>query len=180
MSGLEVLPIGEVDPAVVRRFFGRIPEGDRTFFREDVLAPGVVESWSGETAGQRFVALVDGDVVGYLALVQDMGWSAHVAEIRIVVDPAHRRTGIGLALARHAVLTAAGRGTRKLSVQVVAEQQPTIDMFASLGFSPEGLLKDHVRSASGEIHDLLLLAHDVDELWDTMSAAGISDAVESS
>jgi len=109
-----------------------------------------------------------------------MGWSAHVAEIRIVVDPAHRRTGIGLALARHAVLTAAGQGTRKLSVQVVAEQQPTIDMFASLGFSPEGLLKDHVRSASGELHDLLLLAHDVDELWDTMSAAGISDAVESS
>ena len=179
MSGLEVLPIGEVDAAVVRLFFGRIPEGDRTFFREDVLAPGVVESWSGETAGQRFVALVDGDVVGYLALVQDMGWSAHVAEIRIVVDPEQRRCGIGRALARHAVVTAAAQGTAKLTVHVVAEQQSTIDMFAALGFTPEGLMKDQVRSASGEVHDLLLLAHEVDELWDTMSAAGISDAVES-
>jgi ribosomal protein S18 acetylase RimI-like enzyme len=180
VSLFAIVPIGEIDPADVRAFFARIPEGDRTFFREDVLAPGVVEAWTGPASGQRFGALLDGDVVGYLALVPGVGWSAHVAEIRIVVNPEQRRSGIGRALARHAVLTAAGQGTAKLTVHVVAEQQPTIDMFAALGFSPEGLLKDHVRSASGEIHDLLLLSHDVDELWDTMSAAGISDAVESS
>ena len=35
-------------------------------------------------------------------------------------------------------------------------------MFTQLGFEPEGLLKDHVRSRAGEVHDLLVLAHFVE------------------
>ena len=39
-------------------------------------------------------------------------------------------------------------------------------MFSQLGFEPEGLLKEHVRSQAGEVHDLLVLAHFVEPLWD--------------
>ena len=178
MTALAIRPIAEIGMSAVRALFERIPDGDHTFFREDVLAPGVVESWAEDRAGHRFVAMIDDDAVGYLALIPGVGWSTHVVELRIVVDPDRRRKGIGRALARHAVVTAADHGWTKLMVNVVAEQQATIDMFAALGFAPEGLLKDHVRSTTGEVHDLLVLSHDVEELRDTMSVAGLDDAVD--
>jgi hypothetical protein len=37
-------------------------------------------------------------------------------------------------------------------------------MFTKLGFEQEGRLRRHVRSATGETHDLLVLSHFVDEL----------------
>ena len=49
-------------------------------------------------------------------------------------------------------------------------------MFTKLGFEAEGLFKDHVRDQAGELHDLLVLAHFVDDLWSTMATAGIDDA----
>ena len=45
-------------------------------------------------------------------------------------------------------------GMTKLVVEVVAEQEATVAMFTALGFEAEGLLKDHVRSRAGEVHDL--------------------------
>ena len=49
-------------------------------------------------------------------------------------------------------------------------------MFRSLGFDPEALLKDHVRDQTGELRDLMVLAHSVEESFATMAAAGIADA----
>ena len=68
-------------------------------------------------------------------------------------------------------------GTTKLVVEVVAEQEPTVAMFTKLGFEPEGLLKDHVRNQAGEVHDLLVLAHFVEPLWDAMRTTGVEDLV---
>ena len=38
MSAVDIRPIAEPDAGALRAFFLRVPEGDRTFFREDVLA----------------------------------------------------------------------------------------------------------------------------------------------
>jgi L-amino acid N-acyltransferase YncA len=96
----------------------------------------------------------------------------HVAEVRIVIDPAHRRQGVATRLARHAVITAVQSGIDKLFVNVVADETGTTAMFAALGFEAEGLLRNHVRGADGEVHDLLVLSHFVDEMVESMSAAG--------
>ncbi len=66
-------------------------------------------------------------------------------------------------------------GLRKLVVEVVAEQEGAVGMFQGLGFNAEGLLRDHVRDTSGRLHDLVLLAHSVQDQWEQMSAAGIAD-----
>jgi hypothetical protein len=68
-------------------------------------------------------------------------------------------------------------GATKLVVEVVAEQEPTVAMFSLLGFEPEGLLKDHVRSQAGEFRDLLVLSHFVEPLWASMRTAGVEDLV---
>jgi ribosomal protein S18 acetylase RimI-like enzyme len=99
-----------------------------------------------------------------------------VAEVRIVVDPDHRGRGVGQALARHAVLEALELGVAKLVVEVIADQEALVAMFVALGFEPEALLIDHVRDRSGELRDLLVLAHTVAEQWASMAAAGIVDS----
>jgi ribosomal protein S18 acetylase RimI-like enzyme len=139
-----------------------------------VAAPETVDRWMRLDAS-RSVA-VDGDsVVGYVAVVPLQGWSSHVGEVRVIVDPDRRGKGIGRALARHAVREALRLGLSKMVVEVVADQESTIALFRSHGFDPEALLVDHVRDRSGELRDLMILAHSVDESFASLSATGIAE-----
>ena len=54
---------------------------------------------------------------------------------------------------------------------------PAIGMFEALGFEPEALLRDHVRDKTGELHDLVVLAHLVEGTWSGMATAGLEDAL---
>jgi L-amino acid N-acyltransferase YncA len=171
---MEIRDLQAADRDAVERFLARVPEGDRTFFKEDVEAPGVVDAWT-RPGTARAVAVEDGEVVGYVALVPLHGWSSHVGEVRVIVDPDRRGRGIGRALAHRAVLEAVALDLRKMVVEVVADQEPTIAMFRSLGFDPEALLTNHVRDLSGELRDLMILAHSVEEQWSALAVAGIAD-----
>lgn len=173
----EVRALGPGDVDRLREFLAGVPEGDRTFFREDVLAPGVVERWLADPDRRCVIAVIGGEVAGYIAVVRGVGWSTHVAELRLVVSPAWRRRGVGRLLAQRGVIEAVEMGATKLVVEVVAEQEPTVAMFIGLGFEPEALLKDHVRSQTGEEHDLLVLSHFVDELWASLRTSGVEDLV---
>jgi len=50
-------------------------------------------------------------------------------------------------------------------------------MFRALGFDPEALLADHVRDRSGQLRDLMVLAHSVDDQWASMVTAGVVDDI---
>jgi L-amino acid N-acyltransferase YncA len=172
---MEIRRIEPGDRAALERFLDEIPDADRTFLKEDVADPDVVAAWV-LPGDARSIAVEGGDVVGYVAVIALHGWSSHVGEVRIVVDPDHRGRGVGQALARHAVLEALELGVAKLVVEVIADQEALIAMFVALGFEPEALLIDHVRDRSGELRDLLVLAHSVQDQWASMAAAGIVDS----
>ena len=167
------------DTDALLAFFLRVPEGERTFFKEQSVDRESVVAWlAPEATGRRAIAVDDaGEVVGQVAVVPLQGWSDHVAEIRLIVDPARRREGIGRLLARRAVLDAIEGGTHKLVVEVVAEQDGTVSMFETLGFRAEGLLVDHVRDRDGRLQDLIVLAHSVEEQSALMAAVGLDEAL---
>ena len=171
---MEIRPILPGDDAALAWFLQRIPEADRTFLKEDVTDPEVVVRWS-RPGDARSVAIEDGEVVGCAAVVPLHGWSSHVGEVRIVVDPDQRGHGIGRALARRVVLDALELGLAKLVVEVIADQEALIGMFRGLGFEPEALLTDHVRDRGGELRDLMVLANTVEDQFASMGATGISD-----
>src|SRR3954465_6345874 len=84
-------------------FFERIPAAERTFFKESVLDRAAVEAWA-TGGGRRALACRAGIVAGCGGVVALGGWSDHVGELRLVVDPEHRGQGLGRALARWALL----------------------------------------------------------------------------
>jgi len=118
----------------------------------------------------------DGDeVTGYVAVRPLPGWSNHVGEVRLVVSPDRRGTGLGRELARRALVEAVSSGLTKLVVEVVAEQGAALALFTDLGFSGEALLKDHIRDRDGQLRDLMVLAHHVADTWAGMEAVGVAD-----
>ena len=178
MSVVELAP--EHCEAVVR-FFSNLPEGDLTFIKEDVTDPETVRSWTtGEGAHGRWVSVDDdGQVTGYVAVRPLPGWSDHVGRVRLAVSPARRGSGLGRELARRALVEAVGSGLTKLVVEVVAEQGAALALFTDLGFSGEALLTDHIRDRSGQLRDLMVLAHHVGQTWSGMDAVGIADELAS-
>jgi ribosomal protein S18 acetylase RimI-like enzyme len=162
------------------QFFRDLPEGDRTFIKEDVTDPATVRSFtSGEDRAQRWVT-TDGDspgarITGYVAVLRLPGWSDHVGEVRLVVAPSARGTGMGRELARHALVEAVRAGMTKLVVEVVAEQGGALALFTALGFSGEALLRDQIRDRDGQLRDLMVLAHHVGETWSGMDTVGVAD-----
>jgi len=158
------------------RFFAGLPEADLTFIKEEVTDPETVRSWAaGTAAGGRWVA-VDGDEVsGYVAVRPLPGWSDHVGEVRLVVAPSRRGSGLGRELARHALVAAVESGLSKLVVEVVAEQGAALSLFTELGFTGEALLVDHIRDRNGEMRDLMVLAHHVRDTWAGMDTVGVAD-----
>ncbi len=161
------------------RFFAGLPEGDLTFIKEEVTDPETVRSWAADDGpGGRWVS-VDGDeVTGYVAVRPLPGWSDHVGEVRLVVSPSRRGSGLGRELARRALVEAVSSGLSKIVVEVVAEQGAALALFTDLGFSGEALLRDHIRDRSGELRDLMVLAHHVSETWSGMDTVGIADELE--
>jgi ribosomal protein S18 acetylase RimI-like enzyme len=172
---MSVVPLAPQHCEALLRFFRDLPEGDRTFIKEEVTDPETVRAWT--TGGNRWVAVEGDDVRGYVAVLRLAGWSDHVGEVRLVVSPAARGSGLGRELARHALVAGVEAGLTKLVVEVVAEQGAALSLFSGLGFSGEALLRDHIRDRNGRLRDLLVLAHHVGETWSGMDTVGVADAL---
>ena len=177
---MAVVELGPERCDALVRFFAGLPEGDLTFIKEDVTDPETVRSWTqGAAAGGRWVAVDGNDVTGYMAVRPLAGWSDHVGEVRLVVAPSHRGTGLGRELARRALTEAVGAGLSKLVVEVVAEQGSALALFTELGFTGEALLTDHIRDRTGQLRDLMVLAHHVGRTWAGMDTVGVADELSS-
>jgi GNAT superfamily N-acetyltransferase len=163
------------DSGLLEGFFRAIPEGDRTFFKEDLSDAEVMRSLVNDSRGLRMIAQDEGGAIeGYVAVLPGIALSQHVGEVRLLVAPERRRSGVGRELARRALVDAVRElGIRKLFVEVVAEQEPAIRMFQKLGFVAEAILRDHLCDRAGKLQDLVLLAHFVDENWAGMKGLGL-------
>jgi GNAT superfamily N-acetyltransferase len=169
---LEIRQLHGDDEDALRRFFDALTSDDRTFFKEDLDSPDVLRHWIDDERGVRLVGVgEDGSLDAIAAVWPGVGQSAHVGDFRLVVGSAQRRRGVGRELARQALLEALRRGMWKLTVEVVSKQQGTVDMFLALGFTPEALLRDQLRSADGRTQDVILLSHFAEEAGQDMVLA---------
>ncbi|WP_066553343.1 GNAT family N-acetyltransferase [Croceicoccus bisphenolivorans] len=180
LSGTTVTlrPIAPDDADAILVFANSLPVHDLLFLQRDIRNPRVVAAWLDEIAAGtiRSMLAIDGDtVLGCTALVRDdLSWSSHVAEIRILVDPASRGMGLGRLLAMHCLDAAAVDGIDKILVRMTPDQDGARRMFEEMGFVPEALLRDHVRDAEGTTSDILVMALDTQRHAARQATYGLS------
>ena len=105
------------------------------------------------------VAELDRVTVGYaqLAAPTPLASNRHVLELRgLAVAPAYQGRGIGRQLLAGAINAAAGRGVRRLRLRVLATNPVARDLYASLGFAVEGILREEFLINGRYVDDLLM------------------------
>jgi RimJ/RimL family protein N-acetyltransferase len=172
------------DEAAVLAFAKALPTHDLLFLPRNISQPKVLSAWINEIERGDIVSLLalkDGAVVGCGTLVRDThSWSPHVGEIRMVVSLDVRGKGVGRALSQETFALALGAGLGKLSVQMTVDQRAAIALFESLGFKAEALLREHVKDANGQTHDIVVLGHNVAQVRAQLEAYGLPGAVSPS
>lgn len=180
-ESFEIARMSCADGAAVSAFVATLPAHDLLFLRRDIGKPKVIAAWMEAIQAGRVHSLVlreGGRLVGCTAIVtEDMTWSQHVGELRVLLDPSLRGKGVGQVLVQECFATALGLGLKKLCVQMTVDQQGAIAVFESLGFRAEALLRNHVKDRNGKTHDLAILSHDVAEVQSRMDVLGLSDAL---
>ena len=180
-SPVEVAQMTAADRDSLVAFVATLPPHDLLFLPRDISHPKVVDAWiraldSGELAS--LVARDGATMVGCTAIFTDeLSWSRHVGELRVLVAPDWRGRGLGRTLIQECFAQALELGLRKLVAQMTVDQRSAIGLFEELGFRPEALLAGHVADRDGKLHDLVLLGHDVEAVRSRMQAFGLSDAV---
>ena len=178
---IEIRLMSRADEAAVLAFAQALPTHDLLFLPRNISQPKVLSAWINEIERGDITSLLairQGVVVGCGTLVRDRhSWSPHVGEIRMVVSLDVRGQGVGRALSQETFALALGAGLEKLSVQMTVDQQAAIALFESLGFKAEALLRDHVRDAAGQKHDIVVLGHNVAQVRAQLEAYGVPGAV---
>ena len=110
------------------------------------------------------VLALEGDaVVGYATVARDgLDWTAHVAELRILVASGWRGRRLGRVLVDQAFAIAREAGVTKMMAQMTESQTAAQAVFKRFGFTREAVLRGHVRDREGRLHDLWVMSVNVD------------------
>jgi len=170
----------EGDKESMLTFARALPEHDLLFLRRDITQATAVDGWIRDiNAGliSTVLATVDSNIVGYGTIHRnELRWSAHIAELRVLVAEAMRGKGLGQVLTQEAFAIALASGIEKIVAQMTLDQKGAIATFEGIGFRPEALLRDQVKDRDGNKHDLLVLTHEVAKFESAMNAYGVNEA----
>lgn len=165
------------DRETIVTFAKNLPPNDLLFLRLDIASPEGVDEWVRNIEAGRTITVLaeaNGAVGGYASVHHDeVLWTRHVGELRVIVGPEYRRRGLGRRLTDEVFAIARDIGLRKITAQMTPDQKGARATFERLGFRPEALLADFVVDREGLPRDLLIMSHDVTGFTDVehLSAA---------
>jgi L-amino acid N-acyltransferase YncA len=153
---VHVRPLRPADfPAVARVFAEGIATGRATFETE-------VPTWEAWDAAHlpehRFVAEVDGEVAGWVAVVPYSRRAVYrgVGEESVYVAEAARGRGVGRALLERLVESARDGGLWTLQAGIFTDNEPSLALHRALGFREVGV-RERIGQLDGEWRDVVLL-----------------------
>jgi RimJ/RimL family protein N-acetyltransferase len=160
---VEIWPMTADDAPALLEFYRSLPPEDLLYLREDVTKPESMTRWveSIESEqGWHLLAGYEGRIIADGELDhQFYGWSRHVGELRIVVDPTFRGSGLSMVIAQEVLAQAADEDLHKVMVQMMVDQRPALHLCERLGFRHEAILKEHVQDQHGQLRDLVIMAY---------------------
>ena len=164
-GSVAIQSMADCDDLAVQTFVTKVPVHDLLFLDRDIREPKVLAAWRRaieQGAVHSLVAIADGEIVATTAVIRDpLSWSAHVADVRLLVLPESRGKGVGRALLEASIEHAITQGATKLTARMTPDQRGAITLFEESGFRGEALLRDQVRDTNGDLHDIAVLSLDV-------------------
>ncbi len=155
------------DEAAILAFTDDLPEHDLLFLRVDITQPDAVREWIRNIEHGRtrtILAECGGRIAAYGSLhYNDILWTRHIGEIRLMVSTGFRGLGLGRRLAEQVFVAAQEFALHKVTAQMMSTQRDAQDLFHQLGFIPEALLHDWVIDRNGRTHDLILMSREVED-----------------
>lgn len=159
---IQLRPMMPTDKDNLLDFFRRIPEEDRFSLKENVISSAVIAQWAHGLDYQRvlpILAIKDGEIIADGTLhFSRAGSRAHIGEVRIIVDPDHRRQGLGSRILTMLIEIAEEEGLERLMFEVVSDTEDTAKYTArTLGFVPVAIIPDIMKDIWGKYHDLVTM-----------------------
>ncbi|MFC4852662.1 helix-turn-helix domain-containing GNAT family N-acetyltransferase [Actinophytocola glycyrrhizae] len=162
-TGITVRALEPGDWAAVRRIYGEgIDTGVATF---ETTVPSRASLDARWLPGHRWVAELDGEVVGWTALspASTRDCYAGVAESSIYVADGHRGRGIGKALLRQQVVAADQAGLWTLQTTIFTENRASIALHHQAGYRTVGI-RERIAELNGTWHDTILIERRADSV----------------
>lgn len=153
----KIVPMAPGHAARVLEIYGEgIATGDATF---ESVVPDWITFDTGHLPDARFVALVDGQVAGWVALSPYSSRAVYrgVAWESVYVAAASRGQGIGLLLLEAAMAAAQAVGYWTLLAGVEIENRASLSLHARAGFRELGIHERLGRDPSGRWRDVAIL-----------------------
>lgn len=160
-SGERILlrPLNRDDGPALVELFQKASHQDVAYFRNDVRDKDLVTSWAEQLDLSRvfpMVAVADERIVGDSTLHIGQGSNRHIGWVRIYLDQAFRRKGIGTELIKALIEIARRVGLQQVVAEIVSTQVQAIKAFESLGFQHEYTHTDYYLFRESEAFDLVV------------------------
>jgi RimJ/RimL family protein N-acetyltransferase len=160
---VELWPMTADDAPALLAFYRSLPPEDLLYLREDVTKPEAMDRWIEGIESEQvwhLLAAYEGRIVADGELdFPYYGWSRHVGEIRLVVAPDFRGSGLSALIVRELLVQAMEEGLHKVMVQMMVDQHAAIRLCSKLGFHHEAVLAEHVQDQHGQCRDLVIMAY---------------------
>ncbi len=161
-DGTRVLirPLTKADKPLLLELFGSAPKEDLEYFRSDAADPDVVAGWCDNLDYSLvfpMVAVVNERLVGDATLHIGRDYQRHLGWVRLYLDRAFRRKGIGGLMLSGLVDIARKIGLQQVVAEVPVNQVQVIKAFQNLGFKQEFVYSDFFMTPHGETIDVALM-----------------------
>jgi RimJ/RimL family protein N-acetyltransferase len=162
-DGLVLRPMEASDEQALADFFTRMPVDERQLFKDDVRRSSVIRGWIRNLDYSNILPLLvlqGGRVIADATLHRDRrGWSRHVAEVRVSLDPDFRGRGLARRLLQEFIDIGPSLNVAILNASVLDVQQEARELVESVGFIHLATLAQHAIDLAGRVHDVLIYSN---------------------
>jgi len=158
------------DAEALLAFFRRIPEEDRFFLKDDVASEKVIARWAEDLNYDRALPLLafrDEQVIANAVLIRHRGgYRRHLAEVRILIEPAFRGQGLGVGMIRQLIEIAWDAELEFTQFELVRGiNDEAIQAAEFLGAMTVGSIPNAAKDTRGDLHDLVFLQIPLGKWW---------------
>lgn len=164
-------PKGNGDLDRLLAFYSQLPPAVMNHLRYDVAhdretSAARLRQVDGMNHWRLVAELEQGEFVADATMDREpFGWSRHIADLRVVVDPKCEALGVRQAICEEIVRLAQNAGVQRLETTVLVEHEAHVVFLESLGFTREVVRRRYAKGLDGRLHDVLILSNDLESVW---------------